>query len=208
LKAPLRGIANLSQWLEEDLEGSLTPETRKNMQLLRGRVQRMEALIDGILDYSRAGRVRSTAELVNLNALLGETVELLAPKPPAEVRIGPGMPTLRTERTPLQQVFMNLIGNALKHADRVDPLVLVEVEDGGAFYEFSVKDNGAGIAPAYQDRIWTIFQTLRPRDQLESTGIGLAVVKKIVESRGGRAWVESQPGQGATFRFTWLKLPA
>jgi light-regulated signal transduction histidine kinase (bacteriophytochrome) len=125
--------------------------------------------------------------------------------PPARIEVQPGLPTLESERVPLQQCFMNLIGNALKHAERSDPLVRVGAEDRGEVWEFFVSDNGAGIEPAYHERIWTIFQTLEPRDKLESTGIGLAVVRKIVESRGGRAWVESSAGHGATFRFTWPK---
>jgi signal transduction histidine kinase len=112
------------------------------------------------------------------------------------------MPVLRTARVPLQQVFMNLIGNALKHAGP-EAAVRVGGREAGAFWEFSVSDNGAGIAPAYHERIWAIFQTLRPRDQVEGTGIGLSVVRKIVASMGGRAWVESAEGEGARFRFTW-----
>ncbi|WP_395817682.1 PAS domain-containing protein [Archangium minus] len=205
LKAPLRGIANLSQWIEEDLKDVMTDETREQMKLLRGRVQRMEALINGILDYSRAGRMRSRPERVDVGRLLSECVELLAPPAEAVVQVEPGMPTLRTERVPLQQVFLNLLGNAFKHARSSDMRVHVGVRQVDAFWEFSVADNGPGIAPEYHERIWGIFQTLRARDELESTGIGLSVVKKSVEARGGRAWLESAPGQGATFRFTWPK---
>ena len=202
LKAPLRGIGNLSQWIEDDLKDVMTDETREQMRLLRGRVQRMEALINGILDYSRAGRVRGRPERVDVGRLLTESVELLAPPPETQVEVEPGMPVLRTERVPLQQVFLNLLGNAFKHARGPDMRVRVAARQDGAFWEFSVTDNGPGIAPEYHERIWGIFQTLQARDKLESTGIGLSVVKKSVESRGGRAWLESAPGQGATFRFT------
>ena len=122
-----------------------------------------------------------------------------------DIRLGGFWPTLRSERTPLQQVFMNLIGNALKHSKRSQPEVVVGVADAGEFFEFSVSDNGAGIAPEFHERIWVIFQTLEPRDIVEGTGIGLSVVRKIVENKGGRAWVESEEGKGATFRFTWPK---
>ncbi|HYO58987.1 PAS domain-containing sensor histidine kinase [Archangium sp.] len=205
LKAPLRGIANLSQWIEDDLKDVMIDETREQMRLLRGRVERMEALINGILDYSRAGRVRSRPEPVDVGRLLAECVELLAPTPVTHVEVASGMPTLRTERVPLQQVFLNLLGNAFKHAGKPDVRVRVEARQVDAFWEFSVADNGPGIAPEYHERIWGIFQTLRARDELESTGIGLSVVKKIVEARGGRAWLESALGQGAIFRFTWPK---
>jgi signal transduction histidine kinase len=115
------------------------------------------------------------------------------------------MPTLQTERVPLQQVFMNLLGNALKHAKRSDPHVRVQVREAGERFEFSITDNGPGIAPEFHERIWGIFQTLEPRDTVEGTGIGLSVVKKIVESKRGQVALESQEGAGATFRFTWPK---
>ena len=208
LKAPLRGISNLSQWIEEDLQGVMTGETREQMRLLRGRVERMEALINGILDYSRAGRMRGRPERVDVGRLIHECVELLAPPAGTHVEVAPGMPVLRAERVPLQQVFLNLLGNAFKHASGSEPRVHVGVRADGERWEFSVRDNGPGIAPEYQERIWGLFQTLRARDELESTGIGLSVVKKSVEARGGRAWVESTAGQGATFHFTWPQQPS
>ncbi|WP_437677153.1 ATP-binding protein [Sorangium sp. So ce131] len=203
LKAPLRGIANLSEWIEESLEGKMDEETQQHMQLLRGRVRRLETLINGILDYSRAGRQRDRVTDIDVGRLLAEVVELLAPGPEAQIEIGPGMPTLVAERVPLQQVFQNLIGNALKHARRADPRVEVSCREAGEFYEFAVKDNGPGIAPEYHEQIWGLFQTLESRDKVEGTGIGLSVVKKVVQSRGGSVRVESQPGAGATFFFSW-----
>ena len=207
LKAPLRGIANLAQWLQEDVGDRLDPESTEYLRLLQGRVHRMEALIDGILAYSRAGRILNPSEPVDTGALVGEVVELLAP--PAEVRIEvpEHMPTLEAERVPLQQVFMNLIGNALKYTCAVRPDVMIRVawRDAGDAFEFAVSDNGPGIAPEYHERIWGIFQTLEARDKVEGTGIGLSVVKKIVETRGGSVSVESVPHQGATLRFTWPK---
>jgi signal transduction histidine kinase len=185
----------------------MTPEVAEQMRLLRGRVHRMEALINGILDYSRAGRVRGRAEPVDTGRLLTECIELLAPPPGATLEVAPGMPTVLSERVPLQQAFLNLLGNALKHARRADVRVQVGVREAGNFWEFSVSDNGPGIPPEYHERIWGLFQTLQARDEVEGTGIGLSVVKKSVEARGGRAWVESVPGQGATFRFTWPKHP-
>jgi signal transduction histidine kinase len=204
LKAPLRGIANLAAWVEEDLGSALTPAAREHLGLLRGRVNRMEALIDGILQYSRAGRVETAAEPVDVGALIHESIELLAPAPEVVIDVAPNMPTLVTERVPLQQVFMNLIGNAIKHSRRGDPHVTVGVvRTDGEAPDFSVTDNGPGIAREYHERIFAIFQTLEARDKVEGTGIGLSVVKKIVEGRGGHVAVESAPGRGATFRFTW-----
>jgi GAF domain-containing protein/FixJ family two-component response regulator len=205
LKAPLRGIANLSQWLEEDLGDVITPDGKQQLDLLRNRVHRMEGLINGILDYSRAGRVRTKPELIAVDKLLAEVIELSSAPTGATVQVEPGMPELRTERVPLQQVFMNLVNNGIKHAKRSDPRVVVSVKDAGDWYEFSVTDDGQGIAPEYHERIWGIFQTLEARDTVEGTGVGLSVVKKIVESKGGRAWVESREGAGARFSFTWPK---
>jgi len=204
LKAPLRAIATLSEWLEEDLADQLTGDSRDHLRLLRGRVERMAALIDGILQYSRAGRVQHL-EPVDVSALLNEVIALLAPPPEILMIVEPGMPTLQTEKILLEQVFINLIGNAIKYANCPNARIQVSVEDVGRYYEFAIADNGPGIAPEYQQKIWLIFQRLEARDKVEGTGIGLSVVKKIVESRGGRVWVESETGAGATFRFTWPK---
>ena len=178
------------------------------MRLLQGRVQRMQALIDGILAYSRAGRMLTTPELVDSGALVRETVDMQAPPEEVKNPVAPDMPELHAERVPLQQVFMNLIGNAIKYARAENPNVVVEVlcRDLDDVYQFSVRDDGPGIATEFQERIWGMFQTLARPDTVEGTGIGLSVVKKIVETRGGRVWVDSAPGQGATFHFTWPKL--
>ena len=207
LRAPLRGIANLAQWIEEDLGGSgnLKPETREMLELLRIRMHRMEGLIEGLLQYSRAGRVHQTPERVDIGVLVREVVDLLGPPSNIDIIVEPELPTFETERLMLQQVFMNLIGNAIKHATGPNPRIEISGRRVGPFYEFSIKDNGPGIAPEFHDRIWGIFQTLEARDRVEGAGIGLALVKKIVESQRGRAWVESAPGSGATFRFLWKK---
>ena len=205
LKAPLRGIASLATWIEEDLGPKLGPESRQHLALLRSRVHRMSALIDGLLEYSRAGRLRNRIERVDVDDLLKEVVEMLNVPAEASVDIGPGMPTLETERLPLQQVFLNLVSNAIKHSNRSDTRVRVAVREHDDFYEFIVEDNGAGIPRQFHGKIWDMFQTLQPRDKVEGAGIGLALVRKNVESRGGRAWLDSDEGRGATFFFLWPK---
>lgn len=205
LKAPLRAIANLSSWIEEDIQDRLDEETRHQMDLLRGRVHRMENLIEGLLQYSRVGRVKTSQEQVNVETLLAEVVDSLAPPSAFTITVTNPMPTLETERLPLEQVFANLISNAIKHHNRPDGHITISSQDQGAFWAFTVADDGPGIAPQYHEKVFAIFQTLESQDKVDSTGIGLSLVKKIVESQGGTLDLESQVGQGATFRFTWLK---
>jgi PAS domain S-box-containing protein len=205
LKAPLRGIANLSQWIEEDLGDRATDDIRKQLKLLRGRAHRMEGLIDGLLQYSRIGRVKGQSEAVDVGALLRDVIDLLAPPPGFTIDIAPNMPTITTDRLRLQQVFQNLIGNAIKHHNRPDGHICINIADTGPMYEFAVADDGPGIAPQYHQKIFVIFQTLAARDKVEGTGIGLSLVKKIVESNRGQIVVESAEGAGTTFRFTWPK---
>jgi PAS domain S-box-containing protein len=208
LKAPLRGIASLAEWLQEDLGPGMSEQAKHYLTLLRGRVDRLAGLIEGVLAYSRADRAQGTREPVDVAELLRETIALLAPPAHVTIELAPSLPRLHTTRVPLQQVFLNLLGNAIKHGSRPDTPLTVRIEARlqGERWELSVADDGPGIAPAYHERIWQVFQTLAPRDRVESTGIGLSVVRKIVEHRGGRAWVESAPGAGATFRFTWPRI--
>lgn len=202
LKAPLRGIGHLATWIEEDLSPFVTDGARMHLQLLRDRVQRLEDMIDGILRYSRAGRIVDEPVEVDVRELTAEVIGLLDAPPTASIEIDASLPTLHTVKIPLQQVLLNLVGNALSHADRERPSVVIGGApiDGG--WEFFVRDDGRGIEPTQHEHIWQMFKTLPSREAL-STGIGLSIVRRIVESVGGRAWVESDLGEGATFRFTW-----
>jgi light-regulated signal transduction histidine kinase (bacteriophytochrome) len=205
LKAPLRAIANLSSWIEEDLAGHLDTDTQHQMDLLRGRVHRMEAFINGILEYSRVGRMRSQVETVNVESLLKEIIDSLAPPPEFTIEIATPMPTLITDPLPLQQIFTNLISNAIKHHDRCDGKVFIAAQEMESAYEFSIRDDGPGIDPKFHEKIFIIFQTLQARDTVENTGVGLAIIKKILDDKGGTIKVESEPEKGTTFRFTWRK---
>ena len=205
LKAPLRAIANLSQWLEEDLEENLTEETRHNLRLLQRRVYRLKTMIEGLLDYSRIGLSSLPEETVNLTELIEEIIASLAVPPDFTIEVKSPLPTLVTKRLLLSQVFSNLISNAIKHHQGHQGHVEIQAIDRGDYYEFSVKDDGPGIAPEHQEKIFQVFQILNSRDQKENTGIGLSIVKKILDNQGGRIWIESQAGEGATFYFTWQK---
>ena len=205
LKAPLRGIANLSEWLEEDIEDDLSPENQRQFELLRKRVFRMEGLINGLLEYSRVGRTQISSEEVDICKLLTEIIDSLNPPATFKIEIIGEMPVFTTKKLLLRQVFANLISNAIKHHPRDDGNLRISVEEKEQFYKFIVSDDGRGIDPKDKDKIFTIFQTLQSRDTKENTGVGLSIVKKIVESEGGQITVDSKLGEGATFYFTWLK---
>ncbi len=203
LKAPLRGIASLSEWIEEDFEGSLSVANQQQMTLLRSRVYKMEATIDGLLDYARSGSAVEAVESVSIAELLADVIDQIAPPPTFRIELPPELPTLLTRRLPLFQVFANLIGNGIKHHHSETGSIVVSIAKRGDCYEFSIADNGPGIAPEHHDRMFKIFQAVNPQNRSDSTGIGLAIVKKIVEAEGGTIWLESEPGKGTTFYFTW-----
>jgi PAS domain S-box-containing protein len=205
LKAPLRAINNLSTWIEEDLQDKLDEETASQMALLRKRVCRMEQMIDGLLDYSRVGRMAMVPEQVAVRELLTEVIDALSPPSSFTIELSSDLPVLMTERLWLQQVFSNLLGNAIKHHDRLEGHIWVDVQEKGKFYQFAVSDDGPGIDPAYHQKVFVIFQTLQARDKTESTGIGLSLVKSIVENKGGTVQIESTQNRGTTFLFSWPK---
>ncbi|MEA5598666.1 PAS domain S-box protein [Rivularia sp. UHCC 0363] len=205
LKAPLRAIANLSQWLEDDLSEVLEVENRHHLELLRQRVYRMEALIDGLLQYSRIGRVDVAEEMVDVGMLLEEIIENLAPPENFTIEVKHPMPILNTKGIMLKRVLINLIDNAITHHHGSSGHINISVEEKAGYYEFAISDDGPGISPQYHDKIFVIFQTLQARDRKEGTGVGLSIVKKILEGEGATITVDSDVGKGATFCFTWHK---
>jgi len=205
LKAPLRAINNLSVWIEEDLAEKMEADTQKNFNLLRSRIGRMEGLINGILEYSRAGRMKAQLNEIDLNDFLAEIVSNLAPSEKFKVRIQENLPTILAEKIAIDQVFSNFISNAIKYNTNENPTIDVNYTDEGDNYKFCVADNGPGIDKQFHEKVFQIFQTLQARDTVESTGVGLAIVKKIVEEKGGNAWVESEEGKGSKFFFTLAK---
>jgi signal transduction histidine kinase len=207
LKAPLRAIGNLAKWIEEDAKDRLTGESRRHLDTLTQRVQRMEGLLEDMLKYSRAGRQGGEPEDVRTASLVAEIVDMIAPPASFEVQVSPDLPHLRTPKAPLRQVFLNLIANAVKHHDRPAGTITVSARDAGELVEFAVADDGPGIPTEFQERVFGMFQTLKPRDEVEGSGMGLAVIRKVVELQRGRVTLESE-GRGATFRFTWPKQPA
>lgn len=205
LKAPLRAIANLSAWIEEDIHDKLNSDTREHFNMLKGRVNRMEGLINGILDYSRADRIKSPNTAVDTNEIIHEVLDLVSMNNTNSVRVCDALPTIQTERMKFQQVVSNLVSNAFKHNDKENPELTINYRDAEEFHVFSFQDNGPGIESQYFEKIFVIFQTLQARDTFESTGVGLAIVKKIMDEIGGKVLVESTLGEFCRFDVYWPK---
>ncbi len=207
LKAPLRAIGSLTNWLMNDYGEKFDKEGKQYIQLLIGRVTRMDNLIDGILQYSRIGKVKESEQEINLNSLLKEVIDSLAPSSNIEITFDNNLPTIEIGKISMVQIFQNLISNAINYMDKPKGKINIGSIEEENHWKFYVKDNGPGIEEKYFEKIFQIFQSLMARDQKESTGIGLAIVKKTVESYNGTVWVESKVGEGTTFYFTLPKSP-
>ena len=206
LKAPLRAIHSISSWLAEDFADELRPEAREYITDMLEQTRWMHHLIEGILQYSRLGRVKSEMEALDSFQLVTKLIELLSPPEQIEVITDPDLPRIIFDRTHLEQVFQNLIGNAVKHMSKPTGTITISCKDEGRYWRFNITDTGEGIAKKHFERIFKIFQTLHPRDEPgDSTGIGLSLVKKIVEHHGGSVHLESTVGKGSTFSFTVAK---
>ncbi|GMR20193.1 MAG: hypothetical protein BMS9Abin36_0788 [Gammaproteobacteria bacterium] len=207
LKAPLRAIKNLATWIEEDLGDDIDDTIKDHMSLMNNRVKRMDSLIMAVLEYSRVGRVAVEIEEVDILQLIKDVVSDIAPGKGMSIKLPETTDIFKTKKILLYQVLLNLLSNATKYHDRERGKIEVSVTDAGDVYEFVVQDDGPGIPQAYQDKVFGIFQTLQARDKVESTGIGLSIVKKIIEEQGGDIWLESED-RGSRFVFTWPKKPA
>ena len=205
LRAPLRAIANLASWLEEDISDKIPDENREQIQLIYQRTQRLDSFIVGLLDYSRAGCQKLEKEAVDTRVLILEVIESLSPPKTFSIVLPEKMPVLNTYKLLMHQVFSNLIGNAIKYHDRKDGTIKIDAQYLSGKVSFSVTDDGPGIDPAYHQKIFGLFQTLNSRDAVDSTGIGLSIVKKIVEKQQGRLALDSAIGKGSTFSFTWTQ---
>lgn len=207
LKSPLRAIDNLTLWLSEDLDGQLDAENKDRMLKVRGRIKRMERLLDSLLEFSRAGRSVSTENMVSAKALVDEISDVLHVPEGFDVIAKPGLGSLNIPRMPLEQIFHNLISNALKHHDKESGSVTIDGRKHGAFYTFTVRDDGPGIPLKYQEKVFEMFHTLKRRDEVEGSGMGLALVQKIIHRFGGRIEVQSDGERGTSFIFHWPMVP-
>jgi PAS domain S-box-containing protein len=206
LKAPLRAIDVLVQWITEGLEGYDKNGVQENLKLLGNRTARLNRLLDDLLVYSRAGRKVGTHKQTDTHALVLDVAQLVNPPPTITVSIDGKLPTMHTYATPLEQVFRNLISNAIKHHPGPEGRVVISCVEERDQYVFAVQDDGEGIPQQYAERVFEMFQTLKSRDQVEGSGMGLAIVNRIIQWQRGRIWFEPVPGgRGTIFKFQWKK---
>jgi signal transduction histidine kinase len=212
LKSPLRGIRQLNTFIKEDLDNAqidLPESVQQHMKLVDTRINRMNKLLDDLLEYSRVDNIENdieeSIEIVDCNHLTQDLFELVNSKPNFKLSLSDPLPTVLTLKTPLTTVFRNLFDNAIKHHDKDQGVIDVKVEEQDNYYLFTVSDDGPGVAPDYHEKILALFKTLKPRDQVEGSGMGLAMIKKIITRFGGNININSDLGKGMSFSFQWPK---
>jgi PAS domain S-box-containing protein len=204
LKAPLRAIGTIAGLLSLDYADRLDEQGKEQLELLVTRAQRMNTHITSLLRYSELGHTSAKKQRVNLQTLIEEIIREIPSSKNVEITIVNSLPVIMCYEG-IKEVFQNLLDNAIKFMDKPKAQIKIDCIEREKFWQFSVTDNGPGIKSEYFEKIFMMFQTLKPRDEFEATGIGLAIVKKVIEMNRGRVWVESQPGQGSTFFFTLPK---
>lgn len=204
LKSPLRSIDSLTAWLKEDYKEAFDANGLKTLNLIRNNVEKMDKLINGILEYSTIGKNKVEFYDVDLNNLIDTILDSI--QIPSHINITKtNLPIIKGDKHRLQQLFQNLIGNAIKYNDKAKGIISIDVKDKENYWAFFIKDNGKGIEETYFNKIFKTFETLEKNP--DSTGIGLSIVKKIVDLYGGKIWLESQIKIGSTFYFTLNKNP-
>jgi signal transduction histidine kinase len=202
LKAPLRAVSNLSHWLAEDLKERLQPQDREHFQLMEQRVTRMNRMLEDLLLYARADLPEEPRRLEALESVLNDAWDSLGSPPTFKLEFH-GLSSDRVPAATFRRILLNLLNNAVKHHDRGGGVIAVSATASAAELELSVLDDGPGISLHDRERAFQMFQTLRPRDEVEGTGIGLALVKKLVDQQGGRIWIAGPAGRGSDFRVMW-----
>jgi len=203
LKSPLRSIDSLINWILDDNKLIFDKSTNDNLNLILQNLEKMDALINGILNYSTIDQAGLESYDVDLNHLVSEAIQIIYKPKHIDVFIINELPVIKGDKFRLQQLFLNLIQNAVKSIDKEKGLVEISVKKIDSFWLFTVKDNGKGISPEYHDKIFQIFEKLE-NDQM-ATGIGLSIVKKIISFYGGQIYLESEVGKGSAFNFTLPK---
>lgn len=203
LKSPLRNISALISWTKEDFLGKLGEEATQNLDLIQGKIGKMDHLIENILKYSSIEGGSEQVEAVDLNILINDILGLIFVPDHIKVIVQKGLPTIKADTTKIQQLFQNLLSNAVNYMDKAEGLIKIGFEDKGTHHQFYVQDNGVGIKQEDFEKIFRIFKSLGNKEN--STGIGLSIVKKVVELYKGEIWLESEFGKGTTFYFTIKK---
>jgi two-component system, sensor histidine kinase and response regulator len=201
LKAPLRAIDNLSNWIADDLGPNAEPNTIENLSLLRSRVTRLSSLLEGVLDYSRSGKIAEAPGDIDVSQMAQATFEAMIPPDGFRLEVG-ALPIIRAERTRVYKVLYHLINNAIiHHHDVSNGRVKIDCISSPKNHTFSIADNGPGIKIQYSEKIFEIFSTLKSKDEKETTGVGLSIVKKVLDDIGQTIWLENSE-QGSLFKFT------
>ncbi|WP_193771352.1 chemotaxis protein CheB [Candidatus Magnetaquicoccus inordinatus] len=223
LKAPFRAIGSLTSWLSADFADRLGEEGMELVKLLQGRADRLNGLIDALMEYVRVTRLHEELQDVDLNRLVNRVIKELQPPEEMEISIDDSLPSIRFEPRRAEQIFHSLLENAIRFMDKRLGIIRIacvgeaataegvgagaQLPGSGGWWHFSVRDNGPGIDESHFEKIFAVFQTLQARDHQESSGMGLALVRKIVGKFAGRVWVESKVGEGSVFHFTLPKEP-
>ncbi len=205
-KAPIRSIKNLSEWIKEDFGDQVPEEARKNLELIQNRVEKLTKMVDGMMELSRVGKGSLQVEPLNFEKCVQDIIQKLQLPEEVAVEIHSEIPEIKTDLSQFQQVLSRLIENAIKFNNSEHPRVELFAVEAGNFIEISVKDNGPGINTKYSEKIFKVFSSLIPQSQMENTGMGLPIAKKIIEDSGGTIELESKSKEGATFRFFWPKV--
>ncbi len=206
LQTPLRSIGILSDWISEDYARRFGDKGHINAKLLVSRAKRMSRLLNAIIQYSEISLVDRKQECLDLHDILSDVITNMEIPDDIEIVIEDRLPVVMGVQKFIQQVFSNLISNAVRYMGKPDGFVKIKCVDDDDFWKISVADNGSGIEEKYFSKIFEIFQMLSLRDETENIGIGLSIVKKVVELYDGRVWVDSEVGKGSTFFFTLPKL--
>ncbi len=205
LKTPLNGILGLVEWVQEDLDGYDNETVKENLEHIRRSAENLSSMITGVLEYSKSSKITYKRDDIDLDSFISDIIKLILPPAHIRVELQAGLPVIKGDHIKLQQVLQNFIGNAVKYNDKAEGLVKISMEEKPNCYEFTISDNGPGIDPKNHQRIFQLFQTLNPISDIDSTGVGLTIVKSIVENQGGKIHVDSELGKGASFTFQWMK---
>jgi light-regulated signal transduction histidine kinase (bacteriophytochrome) len=203
LKSPLRSIYALVDWLKEDNKGKLDYVSLENFSYIEATLEKMEQLISSVLNYSSVGANNYEITNVDLNDIVHDIINLIYVPEHIEIKLLKTLPIVNGDRTKLQQLFQNLIENAVKFMDKDKGLIQIDFKEQKKHYEFSIKDNGIGIDKKFYKKVFEIFHSLK--ESKNSSGIGLSIVKKIVALHSGKVWIESKLNIGTTFYFTLKK---